>query len=66
MFDSGLLRIVGEPAADPEETCYAVNDGVAEVLQGTLRRSEAVRIGEEVKAFVEANGFVAGRWSAEK
>jgi cholesterol oxidase len=54
VFDSGLLRIVGEPAADPEETRYAFDDGVAEVLQGTLRRSEAVRIVEGVNAFIEA------------
>ncbi|MFA1544593.1 SAV_2336 N-terminal domain-related protein [Actinomadura monticuli] len=54
VFDSGLLHVVGEPAAAPEETRYAFDEGVAEVLQGTLRRSEAVQIVEEVNAFITA------------
>ncbi|WP_242902801.1 GMC family oxidoreductase [Actinomadura terrae] len=52
VLDSGLLHIVGEAAADPDETRYAFDEGVAEVLQCTIRRSEAVRVIEEVNAFV--------------
>ncbi|WP_250903438.1 SAV_2336 N-terminal domain-related protein [Actinomadura sp. NEAU-AAG7] len=54
VLDSGLLHIVGEAAADPDETRYAFDEGVAEVLQCTIRRSEAVRVIEEVNAFVTA------------
>ncbi|GAA2632222.1 SAV_2336 N-terminal domain-related protein [Actinomadura fulvescens] len=52
VFNSGLLRIIGERSPNPEETRYDFEDGVREVLQGAIRRSDAIRVIESVETFV--------------
>ncbi|TYK53126.1 SAV_2336 N-terminal domain-related protein [Actinomadura decatromicini] len=52
VFDSGLLRIVSESTSDPEQTQYDFDDGIRSVLLGTVRRSEAVRVAEEINDFI--------------
>jgi cholesterol oxidase len=56
VFVGGLLRVADEtPVADPELIEYDFIDGVRDVLLGTIRRSDAMRVFDEVSAYVTAH-----------
>ena len=51
VFLSGLLR-AGPAEADPELRQYEFADGVRDTLLGAIRRSEALRVFDEVSAYI--------------